>query len=42
MQGNKRKATFSLPEDVLQTLEKVVAKGAARNKNQFVLQALTK
>lgn len=42
MGNDKRKATFNLPEELLQALDQVVANGAARNKNAFVQQALTK
>ncbi len=37
---SKRKATFSLPEEVLAAVDEAVAAGAARNKNQLVEQAL--
>ena len=37
-----RKATFNLPEDVLQSLGEAVAQGAAPSKNSFVERAILK
>jgi hypothetical protein len=42
MRSNTKKATFSLPVDILKALDEVVAQGGAPSKNSLVEQALSR